>query len=80
MRHQQLVQIRRIYTASCAGISLVIQNDDNQWTLEVRSSANPERIYQAHRSSASAARKAAADYLWFHSPDAAPKIAWRECW
>jgi hypothetical protein len=80
MLQEQLVQIRRSYTAQCAGMSLIVQNGDGQWTLEVRSPAKSERVYQAHRSNATAAQKAAADYLWFQTPDAAPKIAWRECW
>jgi len=57
-----LFQIRMGYCAGWNGLNFSVQRDSDQWTLQVQDATNSRTLYSAHRSNATAAQVAAADF------------------
>ena len=84
-----LLQIRKGYAASWAGLEISIEAESQDWALEVRDASTRRTLYTARRSNAQAARIAALEFAVFRvfggtaatSPERlARELSWREFW
>ena len=83
-----LIQIRRGYRARWQGLDLSVEVDTGQWTVRVQDVTRSRTLHTAHRSSAAAARIAAAEFAMFvagtsgwEMPEALAKsFEWHEYW
>jgi hypothetical protein len=84
-----LVQIKRGYRARWHDLDLSVEVDSDQWTVRVQDVTRSRTVHTAHRSSASAARTAAAEFAIFRvsgaagleRPEALAKtLEWHEYW
>ncbi len=85
---RELCQIRRGYRAKWRDLGFSVESDSGRWTLHVSDAAS-HPLYEAQRSSAAAAKVAAAEFAVFHTLAMAPseipeKLArdlnWQEYW
>lgn len=83
-----LIQIRRGYRARWQDLDLSVEVDTDQWTVRVQDVTRSRTIHTAHRSSAAAARVAAAEFAMFvagtngwEKPETLAKsLEWHEYW
>jgi len=84
-----LVQIKRGYRTRWQNLDLSVEVDTDQWTVRVQDSTRSHTMHTAHRSSATAARLAAAEFALFGVPgstnwerpeDLAKTLEWHEYW
>jgi hypothetical protein len=84
-----LIQIKRGYRARWQDLDLSVEVDSDQWTVRVQDVTRSRTMHTAHRSSAAAARTAAAEFALFRvsgaagleRPEALAKtLEWHEYW
>jgi hypothetical protein len=77
-----LFWIRQGYRAQWRDLTFSVETDSNQWTLRARESGSGAALYTAHRSSAQAARLAAAEFAAFRGFGGAanPELTWQPYW
>lgn len=84
-----LIQIRRGYRTRWQDLDLSVEVDSDQWTVRVQDVSGSQTMHTAHRSSAAAARIAAAEFAlfrvsgataWARPETLAKSLEWHEYW